>query len=76
VLAHPPAVPDLPDGEPDRGLAGECALLDPSLDLGERALGRGEEVVAFAGALRRDERVSADDEPLARRPARARGWPS
>jgi hypothetical protein len=48
VLAHAPAVPDLADGEPDRRLALERALLDPLLDLGERALGGGEQVVAFA----------------------------
>src|SRR3990172_5251966 len=48
VLADAPAVPDLADCEPDRALAGEGALRDAGPDLGERALGRGEQVVALA----------------------------
>ena len=42
MLAHPPAVPDLADGEPDRRLAGKRALVNPVLDLAQGALGRGE----------------------------------
>src|SRR5262249_34906999 len=48
VLSDAPAVPDRADGEPDLGLALERALLDAGLDLGERALGGLQQVVAFA----------------------------
>jgi hypothetical protein len=53
------------DREPDGGRAGERARLDPALDLLEVGLGGGQQLVAFAGAFAGDERVAADDQPLA-----------
>jgi hypothetical protein len=66
VLTHLEAVPDLADGEPDLRFAPERSRLDPRLDRGQFALGGGEQLLTAAAPVVGDERVTADDQPLAR----------
>lgn len=65
VLFHPEALDRGADGQPDAAGVGERAALDARADRGELGLGGGEQLFAFAGAFGGDERVAADDQPLA-----------
>ena len=65
VLAHPVATQCGAGREADLGGSGERAARTAIGDLGEAVLGLVEQLFAFAGTLGTDERVSADDEPLA-----------
>ena len=64
VLFHPVALQRGPDRQPDLGGAEQRAAVHASLDQRQVGLGRGQEFLAFAGALRADQRVAAHDQPL------------
>jgi hypothetical protein len=59
------ALDDLADGQPDRAGVVEGAALHARSDRCELGLGGGKQRLALARALGGDERVAADDQPLA-----------
>src|SRR3972149_1877762 len=66
VLGHLRPIEDPPDPQADRRRAPEAAPLDLVDDALELPLGRAEQRVALSRPLGGEDRVPADDEPLAR----------
>ena len=64
MLAHPVALQRRPDRQPDLGGAEQRPAVHASLDQRQVGLGRGQQLLALAGALRADERVAAHDQPF------------
>ena len=67
MLAHPVSLQSGADRQTDLGGAQEQPAVNPGLDLGKVSFGRVEQLLAFAGALRTNQRVAAHDQPLPRK---------
>jgi hypothetical protein len=65
VLFDAEALDHLPDGQPDRAGVVQRPAPDAFGDRLKLCLGRGQQRLALARALGGDERVAADDQPLA-----------
>jgi hypothetical protein len=66
VLGDLEAVDDTAHREADAVRSAQAARLDAGDDGREACLGGGEQVLALAGPLGREQRVAADDEALTR----------
>ena len=65
VLFDLVVIPHRTDRQADLSLTLQRARLDPALDLTQLLLGALKQLGALAGALAGDQRIAADDQPLA-----------